>query len=287
MRATGLAMVLVMGVSWGVAQAAAPVQDTNLKVFQNGFIEVSETSEAGQTRYQAVRSAKVLAQREILEILEGLRLYGNTQVKDGMLASDKIQTQVEGFIRGAVECGVDYDTAKGLARVCLRLNVPQLYGMMPLFQQEGVSPEPKAPFAPDPALVRQAVFGPSQAGAAAGADQAPSERYDGIILDVRGYGFKPALENRVLTSDDSILFDHSKVAGHILIDRGSSGYAVDAQKARALLDSWGSHAPLTLKSRGIKNVTDAEVSAEDAARIYHFDQEANILAQGRVVFLLQ
>lgn len=286
-RSLVLAMGLVMSVVWGPVPATAQGPDTNLKVFQNGYIEVTEVSEVGQTRFQAVRAAKLLAQREILEILEGLRLYGNTSIKNGMLVSDKIQTRVEGFIRGAVECGKQYDAAKGFAQVCLRLNVPSLYGMLPLFQQEGVRPEPKPSFAPEPSFVQNAVFPGGQSGSATADKPVAKQDYDGVIVDVRNFGFKPALENRLLTDSDNVLFDHSKVASHILIERGSSGYAVDPQKAKALLDSWGSHAPMTLKSRGIVDVTDAELSAEDAARIYYYDQQANILAQGRVVFLLQ
>ncbi|WP_320170251.1 hypothetical protein [Maridesulfovibrio sp.] len=110
---------------------------------------------------------------------------------------------------------------------------------------------------------------------------------DGIIVDVRDFDFKPALVNRILTENNEVLFDPSKVLNQVLIERGCGGYTTDLQKARALLESWGSKSPVVLKGRTVQNVTDAVVSTEDATAVFAYDQQYNLLAQARVVFVLK
>jgi len=87
-----------------------------VRVFEEGYIQVTGASEEGQSRYRAMRAATVVAQRDLLEILEGLRLYGETTVKDGMLHSDNIRTTIQGFLRGAVKCGERFHGNRGICR---------------------------------------------------------------------------------------------------------------------------------------------------------------------------
>lgn len=294
------------------------------QVFQNGYIQVIGESEAGQSRYRAKRAAEVVAQRRMLEIFQGLRLSGKTTVRDGMLSSERVRTTVQGTLRGAVPCGESFDRTEGYARVCLRLNLHGHDSVYSAFD-EIILKEPEAlkvreipAFKPEtlPEIIVPKVEVKKEEIAAKvegpGKAQAPTEvtekieppvqttepasqkiqeavanPIDGIIVDVRDFDFKPALVNRILTEKNEVLFDPSKVLNQVLIERGCGGYTTDLQKARALLESWGSKSPMVLKGKTVQNVTDAVVSVEDAATVFAFDQKYNLLAQARVVFVLK
>jgi hypothetical protein len=297
------------------------------EVFQKGYIQVIGESEAGQSRYRAKRAAEVVAQRRMLEIFQGLRLSGQTTVRDGMLASEKVKTTVDGTLRGAVPCGESFDRTEGYARVCLRLNLhghDSVYSAfdeiilkepkelkireIPAFKPEKVQEIPSIPMPaikekteevekPEvkeekPAITEEkteVAETPVQTTEPVSEkiQEAVATPVDGIIVDVRDFDFKPALVNRILTEKNEVLFDPSKVLNQVLIERGCGGYTTDLQKARALLDSWGSKSPMVLKGKTVQNVTDAVVSVEDASTVFAYDQKYNLLAQARVVFVLK
>jgi len=328
MKKIFFAMAVVLGAVAMVAGAWAQgewksVTEPN-QVFEEGYIQVTGISEEGQKRFAAVRAATVVAQRDLLEILEGLRLYGETHVKDGMLQSDKIRTTVEGFVRGAMKCGERYNESKGYAEVCMRVNIRgkgSLYEViLPLIQdktimppdstyykpnlipkavteaapapsREVVTPPPAAVAPPRPPAVLQEPAKPEAVPVPPKPEVAkPSEIkvvFDGLIVDVREYPFKPALVNTVVTENDDVVFDPSKILSHVLVERGCGGFTTDPNKAKALLESWGSKNPMTLTGVGVLKMTNARITPDDASAVYVHDKQSSLLANARVVFLLK
>lgn len=116
---------------------------------------------------------------------------------------------------------------------------------------------------------------------------APVVIFDGLIVDVRDFQFRPALVNTVVTDGDKVVFDPSKILSAILVERGCGGFTTDPNKAKALLESWGCKNPMIVKGLGVVKMTNAKVSSDDAAAIYLSDQKSNLLAQAKVVFLLK
>ena len=99
-------IIMIMGLclvlsSAGWAQENWQTITDSDTAFQEGYVQVVGESEAGQSRYKAKRAAQVVAQRDLLEALQGLTLTGSTSVADGMLESDQIKTRVQGFLKGA------------------------------------------------------------------------------------------------------------------------------------------------------------------------------------------
>lgn len=285
------------------------------RIFEEGYIQVIGISEEGQSRYKAMRAATVVAQRDLLEIMEGLRLSGQTTVKDGMLQSDDIRTSISGFLRGAVKCGEKYHNDRQYAEVCMKLNIRGKGGLydviLPLIKDkkiQKVTPElPTDYYKPKliPKVVgtevveetvqkkipgiggKPAVFTETVTETAAVVKEAPAVVFDGLIVDVRDFKFRPALVNTVVTEGEKVVFDPSKILSPILVERGCGGFTTDPGKAKALLESWGSKKPMIIKGVGVVKMTNAKVSADDAAAIYLSDQKSNLLAQAKVVFLLK
>ncbi|MBW2202837.1 MAG: hypothetical protein JRF52_01745 [Deltaproteobacteria bacterium] len=301
-------MFFLFSVAWAAddwESITAPV-----KVFEEGYIQVTGASEEGQSRYKAMRAATVIAQRDLLEVLEGIRLYGETTVKDGMLRSDDIRTTIQGFLRGGVKCGDKFHSDRGYAEVCMRLYIRGKGGLydviLPLIKENKLNPEQRPYYKPKliPKVLSETPTPTKKADVAVplkvkDATPVPEARpevvkpseitvvYDGIIIDVRDFQFKPALVNTILTDKDEIVFDPSKILSSVLVERGCGGFTTDPGKAKALLASWGSTKPMMLKGIAVVKMTNAKVSVDDAAAIYVHDKKSNLLAQAKVVFLLK
>lgn len=84
------------------------------------YIECRGFSETGQTKYQAFIAAKVIAQRDMLEFIQGVRIDSTTTVKDEIVQSDVIKTSVSGVVRGARVVDSRYNQ-DGSAEVTLRI----------------------------------------------------------------------------------------------------------------------------------------------------------------------
>lgn len=292
---------------------------TPAKIFEEGYIQVVGASEEGQSRYRAMRSATVVAQRDLLEVVEGLRLSGETTVKDGMLQSDDIRTGINGFLRGAVKCGETYHDDGRYGEVCMQLNIRGKGGLydviLPLIKdqkiQKAIPDLPQDYYKPkmipkviDTEVVEAvsrkevpvqgygkketAVETLTETGAALKTPpKAPAVAYDGLIVDVRDFQFRPALVNNIVTENDKIVFDPSKILSSILVERGCGGFTTDPGKAKALLETWGSKKPMMVNGIGVEKMTNAKIAADDAATIYLSDQKSNLLANAKVVFLLK
>jgi hypothetical protein len=77
-----------------------------------------------QAKLMAARGAVVIAQRNLLEIVKGVNIIGETKVQDMMTTSDYVYTRVEGVVKGAQQIGEAVEK-NGFMEV--RLKMP-LYG---------------------------------------------------------------------------------------------------------------------------------------------------------------
>ena len=73
-----------------------------LKAEGFGFADANRFPES-QARLMAVRAAKIDAQRNLLETINGVRVTAGTTVKDMALESDIIGTRVKGMLQGSFE----------------------------------------------------------------------------------------------------------------------------------------------------------------------------------------
>ena len=109
---------------------------------------------------------------------------------------------------------------------------------------------------------------------------------DGLVLDVGGLGFKPAIVNRVVTEKGDVVFGPSRVVNSVLIERGCGGFTNQIDKAKGLLATWGSNNPMHLKAVKVQRGTDAVIGVDEAAALYTHDQKTSFLSQAKVVFVI-
>ncbi|MBI5562612.1 MAG: hypothetical protein HY894_07170 [Deltaproteobacteria bacterium] len=226
-----------------------------------------------QKRIMALRAAKIMAARELSEVVDGISISGETTVVNAAAASDTIKSSVQGLIKGAQVVKEVYDPVSEMAVVYLSMPMTGSNGLVAsILPQVLMSAPPAAapPYMPPPT-----------------APEVKPAAFDGLILDAREQAFKPALINRVVTKGGEVLYDPAKVAQNILVERGAAEYTNDVGKAKALLGERGASNPAVVKVSGVIKSTDVEVSPEDASAIFSSNQTAHYLEGAKVVFVLK
>lgn len=222
-----------------------------------------------QKRIMAIRAAKVEALREVAEIVDGVRIEGETMLVNAVAESDLIRATVQGVIRGAEVVSEAYDPFSGMAAVYVSVPMTGANGLV-----SSLLPQVVPMYQGGMQAYRPPVE-PRETGS-----------YDGLILDVREHSFKPALINRVLTSGGEVVYDPARVAQDILVERGAAEYTNDLGKARALLNERGSTNPMVVKGAELVRATDVKIPDDDANAVFASNLSNNFLEGAKVVFVL-
>lgn len=234
-----------------------------------------------QARPMALRAAQVDAYRNLLEVVQGVRVDSETEVKDFTVASDTIRAKVEGLVKGAQLVKRDY-LSDGTVEVTLRM---PLYGdssignvVMPLpAPVKGETPPAAAPPPAEPQVATPA--GPTPPAAA-------PEVYTGLVVDARGIQLRPTMKPKIL--DDA----GKEVYGYMMVDQtyanqqGISSYSKDLAAAQA--NPRVTNNPLTVKALRSEGPTkgDVVISAADAAKVGASAENLSFLKKCRVMIVL-
>jgi len=247
-------------------------QDTNIDFFQQGAIKAIGISAEGQSKYAAITSAEIIAQRNLIEKIKGVSLSSVTQMKNSKITSDIIQTRVQGLIVGAISCGKKYDEKKGFAEVCLQMPMHGRGGVFDVVYPAIQEFVPKTkPFQSHKAVTSSG-----------------KRSFDGLIVDVSHYtSFQPAIVNRILDRYGRVVYEPSMISHQLMMETGPVQFATSKGKAEAILADLGAKNPLFIRSENIQSGTDVVISDNDAENIYAHNQQSNMLHRARVVFLLK
>ena len=268
-----------------------------------GFSDANRFSEP-QARLMALRAAKIDAQRNLLEVINGVRVTAGTTVKDMMLESDIIGTRVKGMLQGSfetdssvafedgswvasVKMAVCMDKSDALCRAkptLASITQPSLIGA-PAEARYAVSDLPpvaaavlKTPAAPQNA--------PEPASTellpAAGAEVAVSNRATGLILDARALNYTPMLDVRVRTGSGKELYG----PGHVPMGSDWLHWAPSIVSANEMANIVGD-APLVMTPESLGEATELVISDNDAIKLFTSNTlNGDFLAAGKVVIVV-
>ncbi|MFT4713714.1 MAG: hypothetical protein ACJAVI_001689 [Candidatus Azotimanducaceae bacterium] len=241
-----------------------------------GTVDLSKTQNKIQAKLLAKRAARVDAQRNLLEMVEGVRVTSGTTVKDAQLESDLVANRVKGLLRGAfvVEENIIEEDGDLLAEVKLGLCIdaslseckarPKLSQILleSLQQTELTSfkPESNAPVA------------------------VTAEKITGLIINLEGRDFDPFLGVRLVTGKGEEIYGPS----HFKSAKGADWIHWAATTAEALGNSEVvGDSPLQLSAAGISSEANVVLSNEAAVRVYQSNlNNQDFLSQGRVILVL-
>jgi len=246
--------------------------DNNQKYFQKGIIQAKGISASGQSKYNAIESAKIIAQKNLIEQIKGIIITNTTQMKNGIIISDIIQSKVSGLIRGAQSCGQTFYKEKGYAEVCMEIKLNGQGGVYDIIYPFIQNLYPK-----DMVFISENNNNNNKL-----------IEYNGLIIDIRQFSeFMPSLANRILDTNDRVVYDPSMVSQNILIQQGHAQFATNQDKGKAILSDFGSDNPLIITPKRLKNNTDIIVTIDDAETIYLVNKKTGMLHKARVVFVLK
>lgn len=219
-----------------------------------------------QGRAMAERAAFIVATRNLLEVVKGIRVDSATLVENFVVSSDVIKTEVSGFVQGAqiLKKQVNPDGSVEVL-VGVKLQGDLLNTMIPK-QTGGGVPVPAAPQAPAPAQVGTA--------------------YTGLIVDARGTGVRPAMVPKIRNEEGREVYGSSFVNRQYAVEQGMVGYLKDPVAAQA--NPRVTDRPLLVKA--IKtdgpNKTDLVISNTDAQTLHGMKEHLSFLEKARVMVVL-
>lgn len=87
------------------------------------YIQCNGISAEGQNRYSAIRSAEIIAKKNILEFVQGIKITSDVDVKGAMIAHSKIVESLNGTIMGARVIKSEFQQKDGYGEATVRLNI--------------------------------------------------------------------------------------------------------------------------------------------------------------------
>jgi len=165
-----------------------------------GVMDISNPNTA-QARLMAERAAVVVAQRNLLETLQGVRVDSETRVENFMTDYDVIYTRVEGMVRNARQVGpARYDSLAGIIEVELEMQIHSPQGLSGALASALSNPEITA------------------------VSMSPQTRefldqYSALVFDGSQAGLQPSMYPKIYDANGNLLLDTANYAQYL----GSGG----------------------------------------------------------------
>ncbi len=214
-----------------------------------GVVDPSSRNKT-QAWVMAERAAVVVAQRNLLEIIKGVRVDSETRVESFMTDYDVVYARIEGTVKGARQVGpARPDSIAGLVEVELEVD---LYG------NDGLS-EALAPAIPG---------GDVSVGSLSPRVRDFLEQYSGLVVDGAGTGLQPSLYPKIYDEDGNLLLDTRDYAGY-LGQGAQNTLQFIGDLDRVLARPEFVKAPLVLKVRKVTGMLGADIviGSKDADKL--------------------
>jgi hypothetical protein len=224
----------------------------------------AQPANAAQARAMAERAAQVVAYRNLLEAVKGVRVDSTTTVENFIVTSDVIRTEVSGIIQGAMIMDKKY-MSDGSVEVTVGMKLTGALADALL---------PKTP--PTPPTGLTGTLAPAT----------PGQLYTGLIVDARGLGVKPAMAPKILNEDGKEVYGSAWINRDYAVREGMVGYLKDPVQAQT--NPRVADKPLMVKA--LKVAGDARVDMvitnADAAMLHNASENLSMLQKCRVIILV-
>ena len=214
-------------------------------------------------RPMALRAATLDAYRNILEVVNGVRINSTTVIKDFAVENDIIMSKVEGMVKGAEVIKKEY-LSDGTVEITMQMNLRG--GFAQLVLPEEIEPvETIKPVVPV---------------------QSSSAVYTGLVVDAKGLKTRPAMSPKILDENGQEVYGSAFVSREYAVQQGMSGYAKElsaAQNNQRVTDN-----PLTVKGLRTEGTgrSDIVISNADASRLRSASENLSFMKKCRVMIVV-
>jgi hypothetical protein len=224
----------------------------------------AQPANPAQARAMAERAAQVVAYRNLLEAVKGVRVDSTTTVENFIVTSDAIKTQVNGIIQGATVMDKKY-MSDGSVEVTVGMKLTGALAEALL---------PKTPLTPPPGSTGTLAPG------------APGQLYTGLVVDARGLGVRPAMAPKILNEEGKEVYGSAWINRDYAVREGMVGYLKDP--AAAQTNPRVTDKPLMVKALKVSGDgrVDTVISNADAALLHGASQNLSMLEKCRVIILV-
>lgn len=214
-------------------------------------------------RPMALRAAKLDAYRNILEVVNGVRINSATVVKDFAVENDVIMSKVEGMVKGAEVVKQEY-LSDGTVEITMQMNLRG--GFAQLVLPEDIKPLESI----------KSVIPP----------QSSSAVYTGLVVDARGLKTRPAMSPKILDENGQEVYGSAFVSREYAVQQGMSGYAKDLAAAQG--NQRVTNNPLTVKGLRAEGAgrSDIVISNADASRLRSASENLAFMKKCRVMIVV-
>ena len=217
---------------------------------------------ARQGREMAKRAARVVAYRNLLEIVQGIRVDSTTLVKNYMVEEDRINSKVQGIIKGArVTDEKEFPDGSVEVRIEMKLNTD----LGTTFRPSPTTKPKPIPFIQSRSASDQNII------------------YTGLVIDAQGMPVQTSLNPRILLDDGQVVYDKGWVDQKISQNNGIVGWekGIDA----AISNDRVTHIPLTVTAMRTEG-TDFVIGEADAQTLHLVPDHVQFLKKARVVVVI-
>jgi hypothetical protein len=277
-------LVLAFFLAWGLMTGSAGADDF-MQYIGQGSVNWTKGTIQGKgigappekyygkpnARPMAIRAAKVVALRNILEAVNGIRVDSETVVRDFAIDSDVITTQVQGIVRGARQVNVEY-MSDGTVEVIMEISMYGEFNSVLLPPTISGTPAPPMILTPDTSA------SPGTAPA--------STVYTGLVIDAKGLGVRPAMAPKVLDESGQEVYGSAFVSREYAVQQGMTGYAKNVDGARG--NDRVTDNPLVVKALRVEGPgkCDVVISDMDAAMLRGAADTQSFLEKCRVMIVV-
>jgi hypothetical protein len=150
-----------------------------------------------QAKAMATRGAVVIAQRNLLEMINGVNVTSETTVQDMVTKSDYIYTRVDGLIKGARQVGEPIEK-DGMVEVTMRVPLYAKDGLAPVVYNELPQIKDRSAVAADP-------------NAQPVVDDKTLKGSEGLVFNLNGQQIDPSMFPVVVDEQGNLLLDMTKL----------------------------------------------------------------------------
>lgn len=246
-----------------------------------GAIPDNEPNKA-KAYLKARRYAIMTALENLLMVTDKVRVDATAYAEDFEAKSERIRTEVRGFVKGAEVVHEQKVNLNGAPAVEVTVAV-RMYGEEGLSQiiMPEVAAQSSEPSAPLPVVTKPV------AQSAPTAPQVASNTYTSVIIDTRGLGIRPAMSPKIRRQDGSEVWGTVNASREFVIEQGIVVYAKTLEEAKA--NRRAGNNPLILRAIGYAKTPgrcDPVLSDNDVRLLLTANEASGFLNEYRVVFIV-